>query len=80
MEADMQQIMTEKEEAAVMMQVCELWNAGRDDEAHALITTLPLSPWLAKIVKEKVGADYLIKSGWNLSAAEAEFGQGWLDR
>jgi len=75
-----QRIMTEKEKAAIMMKVCELWNTGRDAEAHALITKLPLSPWLAKITKEKVGADYLIKSGWNLSAAEAEFGQDWLSR
>jgi hypothetical protein len=35
---------------------------------------------LAKIMKEKVGVDYLTNSGWNLSEAEAEFGPGWLSR
>jgi hypothetical protein len=29
-------------------------------------------------MKEKVGVDYLINGGWNLSEVEAEFGPGWL--
>jgi hypothetical protein len=36
-------------------------------------------PWQAKIIKEKVGADFLRKYGYNLSEADEEFGPGWLD-
>jgi len=33
--------------------------------------TAPLPPYLAKIYKEKIGVDQLIKSGWNLSENKA---------
>jgi hypothetical protein len=72
--------MTLKEKLAIGVKAIELRNAGKEEEAMALQKTSPLPPFLAKIMKEKVGADYLIKSGWNLSEAEAEFGQGWLSR
>jgi hypothetical protein len=39
-----------------------------------------MPPYLAKIYKEKIGAEQLINSGWNLSEAEAEFGSDWLNR
>jgi hypothetical protein len=58
----------------------ELRAAGKEKEAMAMSKTCPLSPYLAKIAKEKVGVDYLRKSGWNLAEAEAEFGRDWLDR
>jgi hypothetical protein len=58
----------------------ELRAAGKYDEAMAVSKTRPLSPYLAKILKEKVGVEYLRKSGWNLAEAEAEFGLDWLDR
>ena len=40
----------------------------------------PLQPYLAKIAKDYFGADCLIKTGWNLSAAEAEFGPDRLNK
>jgi hypothetical protein len=58
----------------------ELRAAGKYEEAMALSKTRPLSPYLAKILKEKAGVEYLRKSGWNLAEAEAEFGPDWLDR
>jgi hypothetical protein len=33
---------------------------------------------MAKVIKEKVGAEFLIQGGWNLAEAEAEFGSNWL--
>jgi hypothetical protein len=38
-----------------------------------------LEPWLAKILKEKVGPDFL-RGRYNLTEVEAEFGPDWLDR
>jgi hypothetical protein len=72
--------MTEDEKAATMMKVCKLREAGKEKEAHALQATIPIQPWLAKVLKEKVGADFLVEAGYNLSEAEAEFGSGWLTR
>lgn len=73
-------MMTLKEKLAIGARAIELRNVGENDAAMALQKTAPVPPFLAKIIKEKVGADYLIKSGWNLTEAEAEFGQGWLSR
>jgi hypothetical protein len=69
-----------KEQLTILAKSAELWEAGREDEALALDKTVPLPPFLAKIMKEKVGADFLIASGWNLAEAEAEFGVDWLSR
>jgi hypothetical protein len=45
-----------------------------------MIKQTPLQPYLAKFVKEHLGADFLINLGWNLSEAEAEYGPGWLSK
>jgi hypothetical protein len=74
------QPMTLKEQLAILAKAAELWKAGNEDESTALTKTVPMPPFLAKIMKEKVGADYLINGGWNLSEAEAEFGQDWLSQ
>jgi hypothetical protein len=72
--------MTEKEKAAIMMKSIDLRNSGNEAEAHALIATIPLPPYLAKTAKKCFGTDFLIKGGYNLSEAEAAFGTDWLKR
>ena len=72
--------MTEKEKAAIMMKSIELLDDGKEAESHALLATIPMPPYLAKVAKEKIGADFLIKAGYNLSDAEAAFGRDWLTR
>jgi hypothetical protein len=72
--------MTLHEKLEIGVRQGELRRAGKEEEALALGKTRPLSPWLAKILKEKVGVDYLRKSGWNMAEAEAAFGCDWLDR
>jgi hypothetical protein len=56
-----------------------LRNAGDQEGYSRLVRSIPMPPYLAKVMKEHVGADYLIKGGWNLSEAEAEFGADWLN-
>jgi len=74
------QTMTLDEKLAIGCKAAELRNAG-DEEGHdRLIRSIPMPPYLAKVMKEKVGIDYLINGGWNLSEAEAEFGSTWLNR
>ena len=72
--------MTLDEKLAISNKACALWQAGDKEGFSRLIRTAPMPPYLAKIYKEKVGVEQLIKSGWNLSEAEAEFGSDWLSK
>jgi len=74
----MPQTMTLDEKLAIGCKAAELRKAGDEEGAMRLMKTAPVPPYIAKVIKEKVGAEYL--SGWNLSEAEAEFGSGWLSR
>ncbi|MCL2411456.1 MAG: hypothetical protein FWC97_07410 [Treponema sp.] len=76
----MPQTMTLDEKLAISMKACALYQAGDVEGFSRTIRTAPLPPYLAKIYKEKIGLEQLIKSGWNLSEAEAEFGSDWLAR
>ena len=72
------QTMTLDEKFAISHKAIALKKAGDYEGYIQLMKTAPLPSYIAKVIKEKVGADFLINSGWNLSEAEAEFGQGWL--
>jgi len=71
-------LMTEKEKAEIVMKSIKIQEAGQKEEAKALRRTIPLSPYLAKFVKEKLGVEALMELDWNLAEAEAEYGQDWL--
>jgi hypothetical protein len=64
------QIMTLDEKLAISIKSAELEKAGDKEGALRLMKTAPV--YIAKVIKEKAGAEYL--AGWNLSEAEAEFG------
>ena len=74
------QTMTLDEKLDISNRAFELLYAGGKEGYTRLIRTAPMPPYLAKIMKEKMGADFLINGGWNLSEAEAEFGSGWMDK
>ena len=59
---------------------CALLDAGDREGYSCLTRSIPMPPNLAKVMKEKVGVDFLINGGWNLSEAEAEFGSDWLSK
>ena len=74
------QKMSFEERLAIDKESLAMFKAGREEEAMAFHRAkAPMYPWLAKIIKEKVGADFLRKHGYNLSEADEEFGPGWLD-
>jgi len=79
-EKPMSQTMTLDEKLAISNKACALLDAGDREGYSRLTRSIPMPPYLAKIMKEKMGVDYLINGGWNLSEAEAEFGQDWLSR
>jgi hypothetical protein len=70
--------MTLDEKLAISNRAFELIDAGDREGGINLMKTAPIPPYIAKVIKEKVGADFLINEGWNLSEAEAEFGPDWL--
>jgi hypothetical protein len=72
--------MTFHEEMQILVKCAELKKEGKREDAMKLAKTVPMPPWLAEWNKKYIGAEYLRNSGWNLSAAEAEFGTNWLDR
>ena len=72
--------MTLDEKLAIGCKAAELWQAGDREGYSRLTRTIPMPPYLAKIYKEKVGVEHLINGGWNLSEAEAEFGEDWLSK
>jgi hypothetical protein len=76
----MVQTMTLDEKLAISNEACALWHSGDKEGFHRVIKTAPMPPYLAKVAKEKMGVDFLIKGGWNLSEAEAEFGHDWLNK
>jgi len=74
------QTMTFEEQMPIRLKAIELRKAGDEEGYINLMKTVPLAPYLAKVFKDKFGADDLIQGGWNLSEAEAEFGEDWLNR
>ena len=75
----MPQTMTLDEKLAISNKACALYKAGDMEGYSRLTRTIPMPPYLAKVFKEKVGVEPLLKAGYNLSEAEAEFGPDWLD-
>ena len=73
------QTMTLDEKLAISCKAGELWEAGDKEGSRNLMKKLPIPPYLAKVLKEKVGADIIKIGGWDLSKVEVEFGQGWIN-
>ncbi len=73
-------LMTLAEKAALLDAISDAEHAGDEDEAERLMMKLPLAPGMAKIGKEMYGREFLLENGYNLSEANAEFGDGWLDK
>ena len=74
----MPETMTLDQKLAISMKACALLDSGDEEGFSRTLRTAPIPPYLAKVMKETMGADFLIKSGWNLSEVEAEFGRNWL--
>ena len=72
------QTMTLDEKLTIGCKAVGLRKTGDEEGYFRLIKKIPMPPYLAKIMKEKVGVDFLVNGGWNLSEAEAEFGINWL--
>jgi len=76
----MPQTMTLDEKLAIGCKAAELIEAGDEEGASRLIRTIPLPPYIAKVMKEKVGNEFFTRYNWNLSEVEAEFGPDYISR
>ena len=74
----MHQTMTLDEKLAISNKACALLDAGDREGYMRLMKTVPMPPYIAKVMKEKVGLDFLLNDGWNLSEVEVKFGAAWL--
>jgi len=72
--------LTLEEEAKIIRASLEAADAGNEEEELRLLRMLPLAPHLAMAGKEVYGAEYMKTAGYDLSEANEEFGDGWLDR
>jgi len=72
------QTMTLDEKLSISNKAFALLDSGDREGAMRLMKTAPIPSYIAKVIKEKAGAEFL--TGWNLSEAEAEFGPGWLNK
>lgn len=70
--------LTHEEKMNIITQSLEAARVGNYEEEERLIKQMPMAPWLAKAAKEIFGAEHL--AGWDLSAAEAEYGKDWLNK
>ena len=75
-----QRLMTLDEKLAIGMEAHEALLAGDREGSDRIVSQVPIPPYIAKILKEKVSADFLRNGDFNLAEAEAEFGPGWLDK
>jgi len=74
------QTMTLDEKLDIGVKAIELKKAGDREGYTRLIRKIPIPSYIAKVMKDKMGADFLINGGWDLSEAEAEFGRDWLSQ
>jgi hypothetical protein len=74
------QNMSLHDQLAIGMKAIELRKQGKFEEADKLEHTIPIPAYLAKWAKKRFGAEILLKTGWNLSEAEAEYGHDWLGK
>jgi hypothetical protein len=75
----MKQTMTFDERFEILQKADKYRQAGNKAEAVRItLEELPMPPYLARVAKQYLGADFLVKGRFNLSEAEAEFGPDWL--
>jgi hypothetical protein len=75
-----ERIWTIQEKLKVGMKAIEARNQGNMAEFEKITRSIPMTPYLAKFAKDYIGADFLLKSGWNLSEAESTYGSDWLTK
>jgi len=66
------------EKTDLILKSIELEEQGKVEEAWKVRRQAPLAPYLAKFLKDHLGLQPLLDSGWNLSDAVAKYGPNFL--
>lgn len=74
----MSQQLTHEQRLDILTRSLDASARGDDAESLRIAQQKPITPWVAKGIKEIFGAEYL--EGWDLSEAEAAYGKDWLNR
>jgi hypothetical protein len=72
--------MTLDEKLAIGCKAAALRAAGDAEGASRLLRTAPLPPYIAKVMKEKVGMEFFTRYNWNLAEVDAEFGPDYISK
>jgi hypothetical protein len=63
----------------IIMQTIALEKEGKLEEADALFREkIPMRPWMARVIKEKMGLESLLAMKWNMTEVEDAYGKEWL--
>ena len=69
------------EERAEMTRIAgKAYDRGDIEEFRRLSLLIPIEPEVAKFYVKIFGKEYFLKSGWNLTVANAKLEPGWLDK
>jgi hypothetical protein len=77
---DYEKTMSLQDELKLGMQSIEMDRQGSHEEAGRIRRQIPLSPHMAMWATKRMGADFLVQSGWNLADTEAAFRPDWLNK
>jgi hypothetical protein len=73
-------LMTLDEKLDTGIKAIELRKQGKLEEAERLQKTIPMPPFMAKLIKDHVSLDTRLSMGWNMAEVEAEYGPDFLTR
>lgn len=71
--------MTKEEAAAIYAEANDCMEKGDEEGYDNLIAKLPLPPNMALRLRDEMGKEKLLASGFNLADAAIVYGEDWLD-
>lgn len=77
---DMELPFSDEEAGELIDQYLEARSRNDDEEAEKIAKMFPLAPSIARALKNTFGAEYVRNCGRDLSAANKEFGDDWLEK
>ncbi len=70
---------TAEEYDSLVQELLTAYDAANWDEFSRIGRSMPFEPVVAKAIKKVYGKEALLARGYDLTEANREFGEGWLD-
>ncbi len=71
--------MSKEESDAIFEEAAKLLDSGDEDGYFECVKKIPLAPNMALLMRDDMGKEALLESGFNLKDAEIVYGADWLD-